>query len=60
MQSSFLKTQREKITKDLWDQNHQNIHERDDQDEDNDGLVCHGLGYFGILLAMSWSRIFWD
>ncbi len=21
---------------------------------------CHGLGYFGILLAMSWPRIFWD
>jgi hypothetical protein len=20
---------------------------------------CHGLGYFGILLAMSWPRIFW-
>ncbi len=25
--------------------------------------TCHGLGYlgyFGILLAMSWPRIFWD
>jgi hypothetical protein len=21
---------------------------------------CHGLGYFWILLAMSWPRIFWD
>jgi hypothetical protein len=21
--------------------------------------VCHGLGYFGILLAISWPRIFW-
>jgi len=21
---------------------------------------CHGLGYFGILLAISWLRIFWD
>jgi hypothetical protein len=21
---------------------------------------CHGLGYFGILLAMSWPTIFWD
>jgi hypothetical protein len=21
---------------------------------------CHGLGYFGILLAMSWPRIFLD
>jgi hypothetical protein len=24
------------------------------------GRVCHGLGYFGILLAMSWPRIFLD
>jgi len=22
--------------------------------------VCHGLGYFGILWAMSCPRIFWD
>jgi hypothetical protein len=21
---------------------------------------CHGLGYFWILKAMSWPRIFWD
>ncbi len=21
---------------------------------------CHGLGYFGILLAISWPRICWD
>jgi hypothetical protein len=21
---------------------------------------CHGLGYFGILLTISWPRIFWD
>jgi hypothetical protein len=21
---------------------------------------CHGLGYFGILFAISWPRIFWD
>jgi len=21
---------------------------------------CHVLGYFGILLAISWPRIFWD
>jgi hypothetical protein len=24
------------------------------------GALCHGLGYFGILLTMSWPRIFWD
>jgi hypothetical protein len=24
------------------------------------GGSCHGLGYFGILLAISWPRIFWD
>jgi hypothetical protein len=22
--------------------------------------LCHGLGYFGMLLAMSWPRIFLD
>jgi hypothetical protein len=23
-------------------------------------VACHGLGYFGILLAISWPRICWD
>jgi hypothetical protein len=26
----------------------------------DDKWTCHGLGYFGIILAMSWPRIFWD
>ncbi len=34
----FLNTKK-KNNEILWDQNHQNIHEVDDQDEDNDGLV---------------------
>jgi hypothetical protein len=30
------------------------------KDLNKPGYYCHGLGYFGILLAMSWPRIFWD
>jgi hypothetical protein len=28
--------------------------------EETINTKCHGLGYFGVLLAISWRRIFWD